>query len=88
MNLLEIPHFGKGKDVNKCVKKLLVVMHGGILWLNRPVSIDIELIAKITGLPTDGEKPVQYMDDKNKEKSLAKEMKKTYGTERGSRGSL
>jgi hypothetical protein len=23
MNLLEIPHFGRGKDVNACVKKLL-----------------------------------------------------------------
>jgi hypothetical protein len=86
MNLLEIPHFGRGKDVNNCVKQLLAVMHGGILWLDRPVSIDVELIAKITGLPTDGEKPAQYLDDKTKEKSLAEEMKKTYGTERGSRG--
>jgi hypothetical protein len=57
MNLLEIPHFGRGKDVNNCVKKLLEVVHGGILWLDTQVSIDVDLIAKITGLPTNGEKP-------------------------------
>jgi hypothetical protein len=28
----------------------------------------------------------KYLDDKTKEKSLAEEMKQTYGTERGSRG--
>jgi hypothetical protein len=61
-------------------------VHRGILWLDRPVSIDIYLIEKIIGLPTYGEKPAHYLDDNTKEKSLAEEMKKTYGTERGSRG--
>jgi len=86
MNLLEIPHFGRGKDVNNCVKQLLAMMHRGILWLDRPVSIYLNLIAKIRGLPTYGEKFAQYLDDKVKEKSLAEEMNQTYGTERGSRG--
>jgi hypothetical protein len=76
MNLLEIPHFGRGKDVNNCVKQLLALVHGGILWMDRPVSIDVYLIAKIIGFPTDGENPEQYLDDKTKEKSLAEEMKK------------
>jgi hypothetical protein len=66
MNLLEIPHFGRGKYVNACVKQLLALVHGGILWMDRHVSIDVDLIAEITGLPTDGEKPEQYMDDKTK----------------------
>jgi hypothetical protein len=57
MNLLEILHFGRGKDVNNCVKQLLAVIHGGILWLDMPVSIDVKLIAKIGGLPTNGEQP-------------------------------
>jgi hypothetical protein len=86
MNLLEIPHFGWGKDVNNCVKQLLALVHGGILWMDMMVSIDVDLIAEITGLPTDGENPTQYLDDKTKEKALAEEMKKTYGTERGSHG--
>jgi hypothetical protein len=44
------------------------------------------LISKITGLPTNGEQPTQYLDEKTKEKALAEEMKQTYGIERGSRG--
>jgi hypothetical protein len=74
------------KDVNNCVKKLLALLHGGILWLDKPVSIDVDLIATITGFPNDGEKPEQYMDEKTKEKALTEEMKKTYGTIRASRG--
>jgi len=86
MTLLEIPHFGRGKDINNFVKQLLEVMKGGILWMDMKFSIDVDLIEKITGIPIDGEKPSQYLDDKTKEKSLAKEMKKNYGTKSGSMG--
>jgi hypothetical protein len=75
-----------GKDVNKYVKQLLAVVNGGIIWLDRPILIDVELIEKIKGIPIDGEKHAQYMDDKTKEKALAEEMKQTYKIERGSRG--
>jgi hypothetical protein len=51
MNLLEIPHFGRGKDVNNYAKKLLDLVHGGVLWMDRLVLIDVDLIATITGLP-------------------------------------
>jgi hypothetical protein len=85
MNLLEIPHFGRGRKMNNYVKQLLAVMHGGILWLDTKVSIDVDLIAKITGLPTNEEQPMQYLYDKTKEKALEEEMKQTYGTERGSK---
>jgi hypothetical protein len=61
------------------------VTHGGYLWVEEPISIDVELITYITGLPPRGETPTQFLDDKTKEKALAEEMKKTYGTERGSR---
>jgi hypothetical protein len=54
--------------------------------MDTQVSIDVDLIAKITGLPTNGEKPAQYLDDNTKEKALVEEMNHTYGTERGSRG--
>jgi hypothetical protein len=57
-----------------------LVLHGGFLWLNEPISIDVELILFITGLPSNGDKPMHYMDDKTKEKALTEEMKKTYGT--------
>jgi hypothetical protein len=54
---LEIPHFGRGKDVNACVKQLLDLVHEGILWMDRPVSIDVELIVETMRLPIDGAKP-------------------------------
>jgi hypothetical protein len=57
MNFLEIPHFRRGKDVKNCVKQLLTVLHGGFFWLEKAISIDVELIAFITGLPSNGQKP-------------------------------
>jgi hypothetical protein len=45
MNLLEIPHFETWKDVNSYVKQLLFLVHGGILWMDKKVSIDVYLIA-------------------------------------------
>jgi hypothetical protein len=86
MNLLENPHFGRGKYVNSCVKKLLELVHGGILWMERHVSIYAYLIVEITSFPIDGAKLEQYMDDKTKEKALTKEIKNKYGTNIGSRG--
>jgi hypothetical protein len=51
--------------------------------MDRLVSIDVDMIAKIIGLPTDGEKPEQYLYDKTKEKALEEEMKKTSKAGRG-----
>ena len=45
MDLLDIPHFGHDKDMNNCIIKFVELVHGGILWLYRPISIDIDLIA-------------------------------------------
>jgi hypothetical protein len=88
MNLLEIPHFGRGKDVNACVKQLLERVNGGILWMDRHVSTDMDLIVEIMGLPTDGAKPEQYLDEKTKEKAIENEIKIKYGTGRGSKGMI
>jgi len=33
LNLVEILHFGRGKEVNNYVKKLMALLHGGLLWL-------------------------------------------------------
>jgi hypothetical protein len=61
-------------------------MHGGDIWLDKPIPITVELIAQITGLPSWGMDPALILDDKSKEKALAEEMKKKYGTTRGTRG--
>jgi hypothetical protein len=54
MNLLDIPHFGRSKNVRIRVKQLVTCIHGGILWMDRPMQIDVELISKITRLPRVG----------------------------------
>jgi hypothetical protein len=46
-------------------------MHGGDVWLDKPIPITIELIAQITGLPIRGMDPMLILDDKSKEKELA-----------------
>jgi hypothetical protein len=86
LGLLDLPHFGRGEYARGWVKQLLEVTHGGDIWLDKLVLIDVEIIANITGFPSRGMDPMQFMDDKAKEKELAEEMKKKYGTNRGARG--
>ena len=83
LGLLNLPHFGRDQYVIACIKQLLAVTHGGDIWLDKPIPITIELIVQIIGLPTRGMDPMLILDDKSKEKALAEEMKKKYGTSRG-----
>jgi hypothetical protein len=86
MNLLDIPHFGHGKNVGLCVKQLLSRVHGGILWMDRIVLIDVALIAKITRFPTIGAQPEEYLENKAREKEIAEIMKVQFGTNIGEPG--
>jgi hypothetical protein len=52
LGLVDLPHFGHGKYETSCVKQLLAVTHGGDIWLDKLVSIDVDLIANITGFPS------------------------------------
>jgi hypothetical protein len=52
--MLEITHFGRGQYANNCVKQLLAVTHGGDIWLEKIISIDLEIIAHIIGVPSCG----------------------------------
>jgi hypothetical protein len=66
--------------------QLMDVVHGGVIWMDTPMLIDVDLIAEITCFPTNGEKPEQYSLNKTKEKALVEEMKKNFSTLRGARG--
>jgi hypothetical protein len=57
LGLLDLPHFGRGQHATNCVKQLMAVTHGGYLWLEQFVSIEIDLIAHIKGLPSWGMDP-------------------------------
>jgi len=48
--LLNISHFGRSVEINAFVKMLLSFIHGLFLWLDKLVSIEIELISQITKL--------------------------------------
>jgi hypothetical protein len=52
VGLLELPHFGRGQYENRFIKQLMVVTHGEDFWLEQLISIDVELITHITGLPS------------------------------------
>jgi hypothetical protein len=82
---LDILNFGRGHDISNCIKQLMEAAHGGYLWLEQLISIDMDLIAYIRGMPTWGNTPMQFLDGKTNEKALVKEMKKKYGTKRGPR---
>jgi hypothetical protein len=40
--------------------------------MDRPVHIDVAMINKITGLPTVGPQPIEYLDNKAREKYITK----------------
>jgi hypothetical protein len=69
-----------------CVKQLLAVTHGGDIWLDKLILIDVDLITSITGFSSRGMDPAQFLDDKVREKAFSKEMKKKYDTDKGTRG--
>jgi hypothetical protein len=46
----------------------------------------VVLITKIIGLPTVGEKPEEYLDNKGHEKEIIEMVKAQFGTSRGNRG--
>jgi len=83
LGLLDLPHFGRGKYTKNCIKQLMIVTHGMDIWLDKLVSIDMDLIVHITGLPSRGMDTTQFLDNKKKEKALMEEMKKKYDTDRG-----
>jgi hypothetical protein len=60
LNVMKIPHFGTHQEVNACVKLLLYFYHGGYLWLDRCITIDLVLIHQITGWRMQGPDPQDF----------------------------
>ena len=71
LNLLQIPHFRRSKEINVVVKVLLSCVHGGHLWLDRRVNITIDLIHQITGLSKTGADPTTHFVGKAQDRNLA-----------------
>ena len=58
---------------------MLDYFHGGMVWLNTPIPVTVDLIASITGLPKAGEDPTQYIREKDTDKKLSKQLKERFG---------
>ena len=80
-----MPHFGRGTQINTCVKKLLLLFHDGVIWLGKPIHVTIELIASITSLPAEGMDPTPLLK-KDQEAAIARRMKEKFGVQRSKRG--
>jgi hypothetical protein len=79
LNVMKIPHFGRHQEVNACVKLLLSCYHGGYLWLDRRITVDLTLIHRITGLSMQGPDPQDFYPGKAADRALAQRIKDTYG---------
>jgi hypothetical protein len=79
LNVMKLPHFDRHKEVNACIKLLLSCYHGGYLWLDRHIIVDLMLIHWITGLSMQGPDPQDFYPGKAADRTLAQTIKDTYG---------
>ena len=69
------------------IKWLLELVYDGNLWIgNQRISIDGELIHRITGLPKEGPDPGIEFVGKHEDTKLAQHMKDRFGLTKGNRG--
>ena len=62
----------------------MALVHDGHLWIgNQRISIDGELIHRITGLPKEGPDPGIEFVGKHKDTKLAQHMKDRFGLTKG-----
>jgi len=57
LNVMNINHFDRHQEVNTCIKILLSCYHGGYLWLDRCITMDLVLIHLITKISVQGPDP-------------------------------
>ena len=79
LGLINMPHFGRLNEAHACVKQLLAYFHGGMLWLNEPIPVMVDLIANIMGLSKAGEDLTQYIGGRDTNKKLVKQLKERFG---------
>ena len=83
LNLLRIPHFGRGAEVNAIVRVLLSRVHGGYLWLGNRVDLNVDLIHRITGLSKTGKDSQTHISSKGKDSKLPAALVTKYKLQRG-----
>jgi hypothetical protein len=87
LNVMKIPHFGRYQEVNSCIRLLLFYYHGGYLWLDHHIMVDLILINRITWISMQGPDSQDLYPGKTADHALAQQRKDTYGNvEKGTRG--
>jgi hypothetical protein len=70
-----------------CVKLLLSCYHGGYLWLDRRITVDLTPIHRITVLSMQGPDLQDFYPGKAFDRTLAQRIKDSYGdVEKGTQG--
>lgn len=77
--MLLVLHYHRSPINMVCVRQLLALVHDGILWLGKPISITNMMIHRVMELPHKGVDPAKEFARKTGEKELADKMKKEYG---------
>jgi hypothetical protein len=77
-NVMKILHFFHHREVNDCDKILLSCYHGGYLWLDKRITMDLMMIHQITGLSVKGIDPQKFYPRKASDHSLAQRIKEAY----------
>jgi hypothetical protein len=70
LNVMNIPHLGSHQEVNACVKLLLSCYHGGYLWLDQRITVDLTLIHQITRMSMQGPDPHDFYPGKTTDRAL------------------
>ena len=78
LNVMKILHFDRHQEVNACVKILLSCYHGGYLWLDRRIILDLALIHQIIGLSMQGPNPQDFYPGKATYHIVVQHIKETY----------
>jgi hypothetical protein len=79
LNVMKIPHFGRHQEVNTCVKILLSCFHGGYVWLDRCITVNMTLIHRIIRLSMQGLDHQDFYQGKAADRALVQRIKYTYG---------
>jgi hypothetical protein len=64
--------------VNTCVKILLSCYHGGYLWIDPRITVDMTLIHRIKILSMQGPDPHEFYTGKATDHTLTQNIKDTY----------
>ena len=61
-------------------------MHGGFLWINKNIPINLDKVVQITGLPKYRVDRAQFFMEKEKYKEITNILKETYNLKKNNKG--